>query len=76
MSNDLDAVRWLADLIAGWQAPGGGIDVEKCAFHSHTPLGKPSAYGQDVPWLARARYAAYDATGAPGYKQVADRYSV
>lgn len=77
MSTDhLDAVNWIAETIMGWQNPVGGIDVETCVFHHTTPLGKPSAYGQDVPWLARALYRAYDATGRPDFLRAADRYSV
>jgi len=76
MSSSLENARWLADQIVAWQSASGGIDVRKCVYHAHTPLGKPSAYGQDIPWLARALYRAYDATLDSRYKDAADRYSV
>lgn len=76
MSTDLATIHWMARTIVNWQGSGGGIDVDRCIFHHHTPLGKPSAYGQDTPWLVRALYAAFDATGEPAYKSAADRYAV
>lgn len=72
----LTTIHALADTIVGWQGPGGGIDPNTCVFHHTTPLLKPSAYGQDTPWLVRALYAAYDATGETRYRSAADRYSV
>jgi hypothetical protein len=77
MSSDhRESVTWIAEMIMSWQNAVGGIDVETCVFHQATPLGKPSAYGQDIPWLARALYRAYDATGRQEFRDAADRYSV
>lgn len=67
-------IRWLADRMIDWQHTSGGIDPSRCTFHAHTPLGKPSAYGQDIPWIARALYRMYEATGDERYKASADRY--
>lgn len=76
MSTPLSTIHALAETIVGWQGSGGGIDPTTCVFHHTTPLGKPSAYGQDTPWLVRALYAAFEATGELRYKQAADRYAV
>ncbi|MCC7352180.1 MAG: hypothetical protein IT330_00380 [Anaerolineae bacterium] len=77
MQSDLWAsVRSICDQIVLWQAPGGGLDPETCPYHRNTPFGRDSAFGQDIPWLARALYAAYDLLHDPRYKAAADRYAI
>lgn len=74
--SNAERVRLLCNEIVAWQAPSGGIDHTRCTFHRETPFGKPSAFGQDLPWLARALYRAADALHVPAYKEAADRYAV
>jgi hypothetical protein len=75
-SDPWPAVRALCDRFVAWQAPSGGIDVVKCRYHRPPLLRGPISYGQDLPWLARALYAAYDAGGDAAYKAAADGYAV
>ena len=70
------SIRHICDQLVHWQAPGGGFDVEVCPYHRDTPFGKPSAFGQDIPWVVRTLYAAYDLLREPRYKAAADRYAV
>jgi hypothetical protein len=77
MERELEAsVRALCDRFVAWQAPSGGIDVLKCPYHRPPLLRAAISYGQDLPWLARALYGAYDALGDPRYKAAADGYAV
>ena len=57
------AVRAICDRFVAWQAPSGGISVERCPYHRPPLLRGPIAYGQDLPWIVRALYGAYDAGG-------------
>ena len=70
------AVRAICDRFVAWQAPSGGISVARCPYHRPPLLRGPIAYGQDLPWIARALYGAYDAGGDERYKAAADGYAV
>ncbi|MCC7352179.1 MAG: hypothetical protein IT330_00375 [Anaerolineae bacterium] len=77
MQTDLwRSVRFICDQFVSWQASSGGINPETCSFHRNTHWGKPVSYGQDIPWLVRALYAAYDLLNEPRYKAAADRYAI
>jgi hypothetical protein len=70
------SVRAICDRFVAWQAPSGGISVERCRYHRPPLLRAPISYGQDLPWIVRALYAAYDAGGDDRYKAAADGYAV
>ena len=72
----LSNVRYICDKFVYWQAPSGGIDIQTCPYHRDTPLGGPSAWGQELPWLARCLYAAADFLDEPMYKAAADGYAL
>ena len=70
------SIRHICDQFVYWQAPAGGFDVEVCPYHRDTPFGKPSAFGQDIHWVIRSLYAAYDLLHDHKYKVAADRYAI
>jgi hypothetical protein len=70
------AVRAICDRFVAWQAPSGGISVERCPYHRPPLLRGPISYGQDLPWIVRALYGAFDAGGDERYKAAADGYAV
>ena len=70
------AVRAICDRFVAWQAPSGGVSVERCPYHRPPLLRGPISYGQDLPWIVRALYGAFDAGGDERYKAAADGYAV
>ena len=75
-TDTLSHVRSICDKFVYWQAPSGGIDFQVCSYHRDTPLGGPSAWGQELPWLARCLYTAADLLDEPMYKAAADGYAL
>ncbi len=71
----LDIARSIGDRFVAWLGPTGRPDPAKCPWVTRRGPFSPT-HAHSPPFMARALYLLYDATGDRRYKAAADRYAI